>query len=513
MTKRVGIVALLQESNTFVPRRTTLSEFRQDVLLRGDAVRSYFEQAHHEVGGFFAGLAEARLTAVPIFAARALPSGVMTSGTFNALMEMMEADVRRAGDVDGILAAPHGATVSEIVADVDGYWLGMLRRLLGAERPILATLDPHANLSAAMVEACDGMIAYRTNPHIDQRQRGLEATRLMVRTLAGEVRPIQAAAYPPLAINIECQAPAVLPCLPIYEAAEQVRGIQGVLSSSICLGFPYADVPEMGAAALVVADGDRKLAERLSCELGELLWSSRQDFAPELIDVEAALDRAQQIVHSGEATGPTCLLDMGDNVGAGSPGDGTLLAWAIHRRKLPGAFVCLYDPSAAAQAASATRGDRLRLAVGGKTDSLHGSPLVANFTLDGVYEGLFSEPQPRHGGVSKFDQGRTAVVTTDHGLRVMLTSKRMAPWSLAQLTSCGLDPAAFRILAAKGVHSPIAAYQQACSSFIRVNTGGSTSADLATFDYQKRRRPMFPFEQNATWQCRHDDPPAGNADR
>jgi len=75
----------------------------------------------------------------------------------------------------------------------------------------------------------------------------------------------------------------------------------------------------------------------------------------------------------------------------------------------------------------------------------------------------------------------------------------MAPFSLAQLTSCGLDPRQFRVLVAKGVVAPIAAYQSVCDHFIRVNTPGVTTADLATLPYRRRRRPLFPFETDFDW--------------
>src|SRR5206468_5144484 len=64
--------------------------------------------------------------------------------------------------------APHGATVSEPYRDVDGHWLSELRRRVGPDVPIIGTLDAHANLSQAMVDAADALIAYRTNPHLDQ---------------------------------------------------------------------------------------------------------------------------------------------------------------------------------------------------------------------------------------------------------------------------------------------------------------------------------------------------------
>ena len=114
--------------------------------------------------------------------------------------------------------------------------------------PIIATLDPHANLSREMVDACDALIAYRTNPHLDQQARGLEAAALMARALRGQVRPRLAAAFPPLAINIERQQTSEPHCRPLYELADAMLRQPGVLSNSILLGFPYSDVAEMGSA-------------------------------------------------------------------------------------------------------------------------------------------------------------------------------------------------------------------------------------------------------------------------
>jgi microcystin degradation protein MlrC len=70
----------------------------------------------------------------------------------------------------------------------------------------------------------------------------------------------------------------------------------------------------------------------------------------------------------------------------------------------------------------------------------------------------------------------------------------MVPFSLQQLEGCGVDPRGFRYLVAKGVNAPIAAYRDVCETFIRVNTCGSTCADLTKLVYRRRRRPLFPFE-------------------
>ena len=85
------------------------------------------------------------------------------------------------------------------------------------------------------------------------------------------------------------------------------------------------------------------------------------------------------------------------------------------------------------------------------------------------------------------------------GLTIVATERRMVPFSLSQLRACGIEPAKYRVLVAKGVNAPIAAYREVCRSFIRVDTPGVTAADMTTLDYHRRRRPMFPFETDCQW--------------
>jgi len=487
---RIGIIALLHETNTFIHEPTTLSHFEENVLVTGEEVRSRFAGTDHEVGGFFERLDDADCKAVPLFAARTLPFGTITDDTYQALLTQLLAQLRRAAPLDGLLVAPHGATVSHTVRDVDGDWLTRVREGVGPDVPIVSTADPHANLSPRMVAAVDAITAYQSNPHVDQKARGIEAADLLLRTLAGEIRPVTAAAFPPLLINIDRQCSEEDPCESLLSLTAEMRSRPGVLSTSLFLGFPYADVPEMGSAFAVVADGDRELARRTADEFAKVMWERRGEFVPELIDVETAVGQA---VDSKEA--PVLLLDMGDNVGGGSAADGTALAHELHRRRVR-SFICLADPTAVHQAEQAGVGNRMTLSVGGKTDDLHGAPFRAEFAVVSISDGRFEEPQPRHGGMRHFDQGRTAIVRTDAGLTVMLSSRRMVPFSLHQLTDFGIVPDDFQVIVAKGVNAPIAAYRSVCPRMIRVNTPGATTADVLSLDYRHRRRPMFPFEDS-----------------
>lgn len=490
---RVGILMFAHESNTFVRQPTTLAHFEGDTLLEGAAIQERFEGAHHEVGGFFQALADASTEIVPIFAARALPAGAIAADTFQGLVERMLHALRSAGQLDGLLVAPHGAMVSESHLDADGHWLGEVRREVGDLVPIVGTLDCHANLSPAMVASCDALVAYRSNPHLDQRERGVEAAGILLQTLRGEVRPAMRAAFPPVTINIERQMTSEPHLAPLYQLADTQLQQSKIISNSILLGFPYADVPEMGAAAITVSDDSDVLAETAVQELGDWLITHRHACVGQLTSVTEALDRCAELDER------VCLLDMGDNVGGGSAADGTWLFAEIHRQRLADTFVCLFDPLAVVEAASAGVGKEVELRVGGKSDDLHGPSVPVRGRVESILDGRFSEKQVRHGGMREFDQGQTVVMRTDYGSTVMLTSKRMVPFSLQQLIGCGVDPRQFQILVAKGVNAPVAAYREVCSQMIRVNTAGSTSADMLQLEYHNRRRPLFPFEDHG-WQ-------------
>jgi microcystin degradation protein MlrC len=488
---RIGIIGLSHESNTFSSTPTTIDLFRRDRLLVGDAVRHEFDGGFHQISGFLEGLGFAGVEAVPIFFASTTASGTIEKETCDEVLALMFDAFDSTSSLDGLLVAPHGANVGEgdEYRDLDGFWLTRIRDRVGPDFPIVCTIDPHANVSGRMIEACDATIAFRSNPHLDQKARGLEACNLLLRTLSNEVRPCQRAAFPPMGINIERQRTTENPCLPLYELANDQMTRPGVLSNSIVLGFPYADVEEMGSSAIVVTDDDPDLAKRLAGELTAFMVEHRAKFVGEYITVEEAVDRAL------EREGPVGLLDMGDNVGGGSAADGTEIAHELHRRGKSIAFVCLYDPESQSRARDAGIGARLLLEMGGKTDNLHGSPLIAEVTVKSLHVGQFEESRARHGAYTKFDMGPTSVVATDNGLVISLTSRRTLPVSLGIVTSIGLDPRDFQILVAKGVHAPVAAFERVCTELIRVNTPGATAADMRTFEYVHRRRPMYPFEE------------------
>jgi microcystin degradation protein MlrC len=141
----------------------------------------------------------------------------------------------------------------------------------------------------------------------------------------------------------------------------------------------------------------------------------------------------------------------------------------------------------------------MRLHVGAKQDSFHGSPIEVKGSLKIIHDGRFIENKPRHGGQQEYNQGTTIVIETKENHLIILNSLRTPPFSLNQITSLGIDPREMKIIIAKGVIAPIAAYEPIAEKIITVNTLGSTSADIYSFNYKRRRFPLYPLEKDATY--------------
>jgi len=486
---RIGVIVISHESNTFLKKPTTMEDFQRNILLRGEAARAEYGHSHHEISGFFETLENVGIEAVPILMAWTTPGGMITAETIDALWEIVQEEVNAAGQLDGFLVGPHGAAVDASHGDMDGWWLTQLRNKVGPNIPIICTLDPHANVTQKMIDACDATITFQTNPHLDQKARGIEAANLMLRTLRGEIKPTQAVSLPPIAINIERQLTRAEPCLSLQKKVDEIRNRPKVLSASLILGFPYADVPEMGSGFIVVTDNEPQLAKEYVQELTQYLWEHREDFRGVMISVDEALEMAVK------SPKPVCLLDMGDNTGGGGPADSTVFLRALNARGDLKSFNSVFDPESVQLAQTVKPGERIRLKIGGKTDPIYGGSLDAEVTVRSFHEGKYRETEPRHGAKTHYNMGPTAIVETDSGVTVMLTSRRQGSSSSQQLTSCGIDPLDFDVIIAKGVHAPVAAYEPICLTLIRVNTPGITTADMDQLEYNNRRKPLFPFEE------------------
>jgi len=483
---RVAVGGIYHESNTFFSQPMTIERFAECQFHRGPEIQSNWSGTSSEMAGFLEGARHFGFEAIPTLMAWGMPSGALTDETFEALSNELIRRLESAARLDGVLLSLHGAMVSHMYADADGEILRRVRAALGSSIPLVVTLDFHANLTEEMVRWPDALVGYKTYPHVDQVDRGLEAVDILRRMLHEGLHPQMALARRPLLPHILCQATGAKPMAEIMAAAQECERLPGIVSVTVAAGFPYTDVPQSGFAALAVAE-TREVACDVAERLANLAWQRRENFVRDLPQPAEAVKEA---IASPE--GLTVLVDVGDNLGAGTPGDGTVLLGELLRQGARDALVLLCDSAAVEACIAAGVREKLTLKVGGKCDRLHGEAVEIHGTVRLLSDGVYCNAGPMRDGVVE-DQGRTAVVDSG-GVLVVLTERRMPMWNLQQLRALGIEPTRLRIVVVKAAIAYRAAYEPIAAKIIEVDTPGLSTADVRRLHYTRLERPMYPLD-------------------
>ncbi|MBY0502803.1 MAG: M81 family metallopeptidase [Bryobacteraceae bacterium] len=492
----IGVGGIVHETNTFNPKKTTLADFEAGIggasgILRGDDLLKLSVNANNTTAGFIEGAAQSGLTLYPTLVAGPQTIGIVLDSVFESLTQELISRLKQAPKLDGILLFLHGTMVAESYPHADAEIVRRVRQAFGERIPLIVVHDFHANVSEEIVRMTTALITYKECPHLDAKDRGVQAAKLMAQVVAGKVKPTQAIVKPPMLFNILFHNTYAAPLKPITDESKRLETRPGILAASVAGGYQYADILAMGPSAVVVTDNDPALAKREAERLAGMLWNLRDQLT---LKAPNAAEAVKLAMENGKY--PVALMDAGDNIGGGSAGDSTYILAELLKQKAVGWVVVLADPGAAAQAIQLGVGSPFDGAVGGKTDNLHGDSIRLKGRVKGIHDGRFVETAVRHGGGRYWDMGTTAVIevegsTPDLPNLVVLTPKRVIPFSLNQLQSVGVLPAQMRILVAKGTIAPRAAYEPVAARIIEVDSGGVTGVNPARFTYRNIRPNLF----------------------
>src|SRR3984893_14107212 len=359
------------ETNTFSNIPTDRTQFETRNLHYGGEIIEAYRGTGTCLGGMIDAATRRGATLIPSVAAAASPAGLVTKDIYGHVKDRMLRDLKAAGTVDGVLLDLHGAMVPEGLDDGEGDLIRAVRKVVGPGVPIAVSLDFHGNLSEAMVREADLLHGYKTYPHVDMGERGVEATERLIDVIGKRIRPTTALRKPPILPPLGNQGTARGPMRRLYDMADEMEKTPKVISISIFAGFPHADIPDAGFGVYVVTDGDQALADRLADQLADTAWKHRHEFIHTALPVRDAVARA--LAAEGQ---PIVLADMADNTGGGAAGGGTEVLRELIRAGARSAVVaCIWDPKAVAECVKAGVGTSVTLDVGGKVDNRHGAPL------------------------------------------------------------------------------------------------------------------------------------------
>lgn len=412
----------------------------------------------------------------------ALPAGRVQREAYETLRDEILEQLRTGGRFDMVALSLHGAMCAFGYDDCEGELLERVRSIVGPDTPIGVELDPHAHLSAAMVQHADVLIAFKEYPHTDFLERGIELVDLLERCARTGWRP----------------ACGVFDCQTIgrfHTTREPMRGFvddmadaerrPGVASVSLIHGFPWGDVSDMGAKCLVLAD-DVELACTTAAEFGHRLVRIRERTFTPPDPLEKALNLA---LACGER--PVVLADVSDNPGGGAPGDSTILLRYLLLH--PGLSACLgpfWDPETVSAAHAVGVGGRCRVQLGGRMGPASGAPLDLEVEVIGLSDNVW---QTWAG--TRMSLGRACGLRVG-AISIMVCSLRDQAYSPDLFTAVAIDPALHRLVVVKSAQHFVAGFSALTSRIILASGGGPLETDFTKVAYRNVRRPIWPLDTN-----------------
>ena len=492
---RVAVGQFMQESHSFTPIPCTWEQFHAGHIYRGAEIIDKMRGNRVEVAGAIDCAESNSVEFIPTLACNAVSSGHIRADVFENLLSELLARLGGLLALDGVFLALHGAMVAEGDEDASGTVLAAVRDLVGADVPIVASLDMHANVTPKMVQASDGLIGYHTNPHVDLFETGAKAMQLLIDIICGEVNPTMALRQLPMIAPAD---KSVTIDGPFHEVMELAMGLEDqaeVLSVCPYWVQPWLDLGNVGCSVVAMTDDNPRLANDIAERVADEFWSRRSQYSIELTPLDEAVSRA-----INAPKGPVVLSDGADAPSGGASGDSTAILGALLQAGVDKTTLLnIVDPRAVADAISAGIDKDVTLSVGAWSCDLW-QPLKISGIVRQIADGTFRFTGPGYRG-REFHRGRTVVLQSG-AIYLQIMEQPVFQGDTALYTSLGFDPREAHIVMVKTPSAFRVNYEPFAADVIWVDAPGLTSSNLKSFDWQNLQRPCYPFDDIVDWRDR-----------
>lgn len=486
---RIAVGGFQHETNTFAPSKADFDAFARGggwpPLLQADDVFDGTAGINLPIAGAVAALRRAGHALVPTAWAAASPSAHVTRDAFERIVSLIVEPLRRAGHVDGVYLDLHGAMVTEHLDDGEGELLSRVRAVVGDRVPLVASLDLHANVTAAMLRHADALVAYRTYPHVDMAETGERAAALLQRRLDGERRPVVAARRVPFLIPLGSQCTMMDPMASVYASLPRLEN-RHVTSVSFASGFPAADFPECGPVVLAWGDEGEAVARAADAMLQQV--AEREPlFEVDVLSPEDGVRQAMAI--ASHASRPVVIADTQDNPGAGGNSDTTGMLRALVAANAQRASLGLIaDPECARAAHAAGEGAVMEIGLGGKSRIPGDSPFFGRFAVERLSDGRFTCTGPFYRG-ARMNIGPSACLRIG-GVRVIVSCEKPQLADQEMYRFIGIEPTREAILVNKSSVHFRADFAPIAERILVCKAPGPMLADPGDLPWQRLARGM-----------------------
>jgi microcystin degradation protein MlrC len=501
---RVAILGFSIECNKFAPPATK-EHFLARTYLEGDEIvaeaRAPTPIMLPETPGFVGGMdASGAWAPIGIVLAMTEPNGPVEHSFFLELLETIERRLKAVLPVDAVYICSHGAALTTEEDDPDGVLFAWVRAIVGSEVPIAATLDLHANVSERMVQSIDAFIGYRTNPHLDMRERGAEAAAAIREMLAG-IRPQRAFIRLPIVPPTVTMLTAAGPYAEMIDLGQR-RMNPEIMNVSVMGGFAFADTVDNGLSVVVTARRDKRAAETLAREIAELGWTNRARFYPQLTSLDQAVEKALMVARD-QSLPALAFADVADNPGGGGRGNTVFLLRAFQEAGVEGALLgVIFDPPLAGEAHRLGVGARFEARFNRSEMTNFSEPYVAPATVAALTNGSCMGRRGIYAGM-RLELGPCAALQVG-GITVVVVSHRVQCADPIFFEMMGLDIGRARSVVVKSRGHFRGGFDEffGPDQIVEVDLPGLTSPMLNRFEWTRLPRPVIPLDDNVEWHAR-----------
>ena len=492
---RIAVGGFLHESHSFAPRPTRYADFVHPggfpPLTAGAALLDAVRTTSVALAGALEEAEAAGVELVPLAWGFANPAGPVQDEAFERIAALICAGLSvalDAGPLNGVYLDLHGAAVAVSYPDAEGELLRRVRAVVGPT-PLTVSLDPHANLTAQMVELADAVVPYRTYPHVDMRAAGARAMRLLLRRIERGAAPwARAFRQVDFWIPLPSQCTLIEPMAGVLAERAALAERFDAAELAFCFGFPYADFADCGVAVAAYAHTPED-AQGAADALVAFIDAREAEFRLQIVEAPVAVAEAIRLAET--ARRPVLIADTQDNPGGGGHGDTTGLLRELIVQQAPNAVLALInDADSAAACHAAGEGATLPLSLGGKSDH---TPLDAEARVLRLADGVFVNTGPMGRG-NPANLGPCALIEVG-GVRVIVVSRKTQAYDQALFRHVGIEPAECAILGLKSSVHFRADFEPIAEAVIVAAAPGPVVADPATLFFQHvrpsvRKRPM-----------------------
>jgi microcystin degradation protein MlrC len=481
---RIGVACVMQESNSFAPVLSPLADFS---IQKGDALIAANQSTNTEVGGFLAELEKLGAEVVPLVSAWAIAGGPVDDLTFESLANLL-AEQLRGAKLDGLLLALHGAWLSFSHPSADAELVRHVRQVIGEKVPIVVTLDFHANVSPALLTGIQGLVGYRTYPHVDMRDVGRAAAQLIHRILVKQLRPVLYWMPIPVIAPPQIATTDQPPIKDVMAFLDSDSGSEYILSASFFCVQPWLDMEGVSSSVVVVASmPDPKIPAKMR-RIGQFFWDNRNELQVNWTAPDELISRVLS-----ETCRPVLVSEAFDAPTGGAFGDHPgLLSILYPYKDVLSACIFVVDAEAASQAHRLGVGADFVGTLGAKKDKRFGSPVSVEARVLHLSDGEFTLKGPVFRG-KRVQMGPTAVLSLGR-LQIVVASRPGLVIDPELFRSQKIEPQDQDVI---GVKSPTLfrpGYASMLGCVLHLDMPGVCQGNLAKVPFVKINRPIWPLD-------------------